>query len=110
MKRIRPDYYDKFTCIADQCSITCCRGVEDRRRRRYKPEMEEDFSAGGCPATEKESECLYNGKRRRAGGRAGGGTQISLFTRKKIFKTGGRIWRQRVIGNLRSISEGSTPF
>jgi len=30
-------------------------GVEDRRRRRYKPEMEKDFSAGGCPATEKES-------------------------------------------------------
>lgn len=24
MKRIRPDYYDKFACIADQCSITCC--------------------------------------------------------------------------------------
>lgn len=24
MKRIRPDYYDKFTCIADQCTITCC--------------------------------------------------------------------------------------
>ena len=76
MKRIRPDYYDKFACIADQCSITCCQemcirdrlsGVEDRRRRRYKPEMEKDFSTRGCLTTEKESECLYNEKRRRTG-------------------------------------------
>ena len=23
-KKIRPDYYDKFSCIAGQCPITCC--------------------------------------------------------------------------------------
>lgn len=28
-------------------------GVEDRRRCRYKPEMEKDFSTGGCLTTEK---------------------------------------------------------
>ena len=23
-KKIRPDYYDEFSCIAGQCPITCC--------------------------------------------------------------------------------------
>lgn len=40
MKRIRPDYYDKFTCIADQCSITCCQewkiGVDADTNRKWK--------------------------------------------------------------------------
>ena len=40
MKRIRPDYYDKFTCIADQCPTTCCQewkiAVDDETSRRWK--------------------------------------------------------------------------
>ena len=28
MKIERPDYYSKFTCIADKCGDTCCRGWE----------------------------------------------------------------------------------
>ena len=40
MKRIRPDYYDKFTCIADQCTITCCQewkiGVDADTNRKWK--------------------------------------------------------------------------
>ena len=40
MKRIRPDYYDKFTCIADQCPTTCCQewkiAVDDETLRRWK--------------------------------------------------------------------------
>lgn len=28
MKMERPDYYSKFTCIADKCGDTCCRGWE----------------------------------------------------------------------------------
>ena len=40
MKRIRSDYYDKFTCIADQCSITCCQewkiGVDADTNRKWK--------------------------------------------------------------------------
>ena len=39
MKRIRPDYYDKFACIADQCSITCCQewkiGVDADTNRKW---------------------------------------------------------------------------
>lgn len=78
MKRIRPDYYDKFACIADQCSITCCQewkiGVDADTNRKWKK-----IFAGGCPATEKESECLYNGKRRRTGDRTDRRTQMSFF-------------------------------
>ena len=62
MKRIRPDYYDKFTCIADQCTITCCQewkiGVDADTNRKWK----KIFSTRGCLTTEKESECLYNEK------------------------------------------------
>lgn len=40
MKRIRPDYYDKFMCIADKCPITCCQewkiAVDDKTSRRWK--------------------------------------------------------------------------
>lgn len=39
-KKIRPDYYDKFTCIAGQCPITCCQewkiAVDDDTDRRWK--------------------------------------------------------------------------
>ena len=24
MERIKPNYYDRFTCIADKCTFTCC--------------------------------------------------------------------------------------
>lgn len=40
MQRIRPDYYDCFTCIADRCSITCCQewkiAVDADTNRKWK--------------------------------------------------------------------------
>ena len=40
MNRIRPPFYDKFTCIADRCPITCCQewkiAVDDGTARRWK--------------------------------------------------------------------------
>lgn len=40
MERIRPDYYEKFTCIADQCPITCCQewkiAVDEDTSRKWK--------------------------------------------------------------------------
>lgn len=43
MERITPDYYDKFTCIADKCSITCCQewkiAVDADTNRRWKKIM-----------------------------------------------------------------------
>ncbi len=40
MKRLYPDYYDKFHCIADKCPITCCQewkiSVDDDTNRKWK--------------------------------------------------------------------------
>ncbi len=40
MRRVRPDYYEKFQCIADQCTITCCQewkiGVDNETNRKWK--------------------------------------------------------------------------
>lgn len=40
MKRIRPDYYEKFQCIAGLCSITCCQewkiAVDADTNRKWK--------------------------------------------------------------------------
>lgn len=39
-KKIRPDYYDEFSCIAGQCPITCCQewkiAVDADTNRRWK--------------------------------------------------------------------------
>ncbi len=35
-----PDYYKKFSCIADKCEATCCAGwqivIDDEALKRYK--------------------------------------------------------------------------
>ena len=40
MNRIRPPFYNKFTCIADKCPITCCQewkiGVDADTNRKWK--------------------------------------------------------------------------
>ena len=40
MCRVRPDYYEKFQCIADRCTITCCQewkiGVDNETNRKWK--------------------------------------------------------------------------
>ena len=40
MRRIRPDYYDRFRCIADKCTITCCQewkiAVDADTNRKWK--------------------------------------------------------------------------
>lgn len=40
MRRVRPDYYEKFQCIADRCTITCCQewkiGVDNETSRKWK--------------------------------------------------------------------------
>lgn len=40
MRRVRPDYYKKFQCIADKCTITCCQewkiGVDNETNRKWK--------------------------------------------------------------------------
>ncbi len=40
MKQIRPDYYDRFSCTADRCPITCCQewkiSVDDHTNKCWK--------------------------------------------------------------------------
>ena len=40
MKTIKPDYYDKFTCIASACDFTCCQdwniAVDDLTQENWK--------------------------------------------------------------------------
>lgn len=40
MKKYQPDYYNKFKCIADKCSITCCQewkiAVDEATNRKWK--------------------------------------------------------------------------
>ena len=42
MLYVRPDYYDKFKCVADACEATCCAGwqivVDEEALLRYKSE------------------------------------------------------------------------
>ena len=43
-KKIRPDYYDEFSCIAGQCPITCCQewkiAVDADTNRRWYLEIQ----------------------------------------------------------------------
>ena len=57
MKRIRPDFYNEFHCIADSCTITCCQewkiSVDPDTNRKWKkvsapadvPEQKKNLSA-----------------------------------------------------------------
>ena len=40
MELLKPDYYDEFTCIADKCTISCCRewkiNIDDETYRNWK--------------------------------------------------------------------------
>lgn len=49
-KKIRPDYYDEFSCIAGQCPITCCQewkiAVDADTNRRWKKVFPPDTMPG----------------------------------------------------------------
>ena len=46
MLYIYPDYYNKFTCVADKCEDTCCAGwqilIDEESMKRYKKEHKND--------------------------------------------------------------------
>lgn len=45
MLYVKPDYYDKFACVADRCEDTCCAGwqivIDEEARERYQSEQGE---------------------------------------------------------------------
>ncbi len=62
MKRIRPDFYNEFHCIADSCTITCCQewkiAVDPDTNRKWKKK----FLPPLMYRNKKESQCLYRKK------------------------------------------------
>ena len=44
MRYVKPDYYDKFKCIADKCPDTCCTGwqivIDEKTLEKYEKEPE----------------------------------------------------------------------
>lgn len=42
MLYVKPEYYEKFKCVADRCEATCCAGwqivIDEEARKRYKSE------------------------------------------------------------------------
>ena len=62
MRRTYPDYYDKFTCIADKCPSTCCAGwqieIDEEALKKYRELKIEtvDFK-NGCFKQDKEKRC-----------------------------------------------------
>ena len=51
-KKSRPDYYDKFSCIAGQCPITCCQewkiAVDADTNRRWMKVLPPATGPGGA--------------------------------------------------------------
>lgn len=45
MLYVKPEYYDKFKCVADRCEATCCAGwqivIDEAARERYRSEQGE---------------------------------------------------------------------
>jgi len=45
MLYVKPEYYDRFECVADRCEATCCAGwqivIDEEARDRYKSEQGE---------------------------------------------------------------------
>ena len=65
MDLLKPDYYDDFSCIADKCTISCCRewkiNVDDVTYRKWKAVQPPEDVAGA----QKQPAGLHNKKRRK---------------------------------------------
>ena len=86
MKKNPPDYYDKFTCIADQCGITCCQewkiGVDADTNRKWK----KIFPPEDVLPQKKNLSAYTTKKRRRTGDRTDRRTQMSFLNENKLCK------------------------
>lgn len=84
-KKIRPDYYDKFSCIAGQCPITCCQewkiAVDADTNRRWKKVLPPD-TMPGCAKSRCLDQASGNPKNR--------GKNLSTYT---CMKDGIRVIR-----------------
>lgn len=79
MKRLCPDYYEHFTCIAGACPITCCQewkiAVDDRHRQA----LEEAAPPADVEEQKKNLNAYTIHKDGGTGHRIDPGTQMSVF-------------------------------
>lgn len=100
-KKIRPDYYDEFSCIAGQCPITCCQewkiAVDADTNRRWKKVLPPDTMPGCAKASRwiryleiqklwEKSQHLYLYERWNPGYPAGRGASMPILAKDKLCR------------------------
>ncbi len=67
MRYIKPDYYDKFQCVADKCPDTCCAGwqimIDEESLERYGA-VKGDFGRRLVNSIDWQEGCFYQSDRR----------------------------------------------
>lgn len=67
MRYIKPDYYDKFQCVADKCPDTCCAGwqimIDEESLERYGA-VKGDFGKRLINSIDWQEGCFYQSDRR----------------------------------------------
>ena len=62
MRYIKPDYYDKFQCVADKCPDTCCAGwqimIDEESLERYGA-VKGDFGKRLINSIDWQEGCFY---------------------------------------------------
>ncbi len=108
-KKIRPDYYDKFSCIAGQCPITCCQewkiAVDADTNRRWKKVLPPDTMPGCAKKASrwiryleiqkncgKKSQHLYLYERWNPGYPAGRGASMPISCQRQTVPSGFGVW------------------
>ena len=112
-KKIRPDYYDEFSCIAGQCPITCCQewkiAVDADTNRRWKKVLPPD-TMPGCAKSQSLDQVSGDAKNC--------GKNLSTYTcmkdgirviQRQTVSSGFVVWGFDSLGNLHDISTGSAP-
>ena len=78
---MQPDYYKEFTCIADQCSFTCCRewkiGVDDVTFKKWKYTCIPDGMYEESLIRQNVADCSNGGNRE------SGSVFLRFFSRKR---------------------------
>ena len=112
-KKICPDYYDEFSCIADQCPITCCQewkiAVDADTNRRWKKVLPPD-TMPGCAKSQsldqvsgdskklwEKSQHLYLYERWNPGYPAGRGASMSISCQRQTVPSGFGVWGDSIL-------------
>lgn len=106
MELLKPDYYDEFTCIADKCTISCCRewkiNIDDETYRNWKtiqPPSE-------VPRTQKLPAGLYHEKGWQPDHEDDGRARLSFSCKEQTVLSGKCLWGFDAFRDLPDFSKG----